>query len=164
MAIANPAAKIAHHIETGAFEFPYEVDARHAVAGHPLEWSFTPWDPDDASEARQRLHDRRVAEAAQRGEEPPPPPAEPDLNDEEREIIAEHRRKQAAAKDLIDAKAAEEAKKRDEETALDEARAVLASQPSLPPRRPQGRAPTKKPEPKPKPAPRVATENQFNEE
>lgn len=180
MPIASPTAKIAHHIVTGAFEFPYAVDAQQAVAGHPLEWSSRPWDPDEATEARKRLHESRVAEAEQRGEAPPAPLPEPDFTDEEREIITEHRKRQAEAKALLDAKEAEEAKKRDEEAALDQARAVLASQPSLPPRRP-GRPTTKvaaerdkatrdKIESDRKAAAadrdraRPATENQFNEE
>jgi hypothetical protein len=47
-------AKVAYHVEDGAVNFPYAVDAHSAVSRFPNEWSFTPWSKDGGSNRTRR--------------------------------------------------------------------------------------------------------------
>lgn len=51
MKIDSSMSATAYHIETGAFLFPYAIDAHSAVSRFPKEWSFTPWGKDGAPTA-----------------------------------------------------------------------------------------------------------------
>lgn len=136
MAQIRTDTKVVHHIDDGAKEV-YAVDAHSAVARHPLEWSFTPWDPEAAAANRAKLHEMRVAVAREEGRPEPEPPVEPELTDEERELLAAHRARVAEAKELLAVAEAEEAEKRDREAKIADAKAVLASSgPQIAPRKP----------------------------
>jgi hypothetical protein len=79
----NAMTTTAHHVNDGPKQM-YLTDARSAVARHPDEWSHEPWDPQAASEARKRLHDRKIAEAKAAGAPEPAPFVEPEYSDEDR--------------------------------------------------------------------------------
>lgn len=131
---AQGSAVTAHHVNDGPTVFPYETDARSAVALHPDEWSMTPWSPENASAARQRLHERQVEAARAQGREPPAPPTEPVMSDEDRAAFEEWKAAVAKAQAVRDAAAKEKAEQDAKAAELAEAEAVLASPP--PPRRP----------------------------
>lgn len=138
-AITALTASTAYHIDAGAFEFPYAVDANSAVARHPLEWSRTPWSDDDAQAARKRradAHAAAVQDAKARGlPEPSPPPPGPAplvLTPEEQAALDKFRADQAEAKKLVDAAAKEDADRAAKAQAVADARALLAQQPPTP--------------------------------
>jgi len=128
---SDPVQMTAHHINNGPVVM-YPVDARLAVAQHPDEWSLSPWSPEDASAARKRLHERRVAAAQAAGEDPPAPPAEPQMTDADRAEFEEWKAARAKAKQILDAAKAEEAKRLAKEEEISQAEAVLASPPPRP--------------------------------
>lgn len=133
MKIDTNMAAVAHHVETGPFEFPYAIDAHSAVARFPDEWSFAPWSEADASAARAARHERLTAQAAQDGlpaPAPPVPPPEP--TPEEKAAIDEDTKARADAAAIV--KAAEEAERKRVEEAekVGAAKALLASPPPRP--------------------------------
>jgi colicin import membrane protein len=126
----------AHHVNDGPVEM-YKVDARLAVANHPLEWSHEPWDPEKAAIARKRLHERKVAAAEAAGEHPPAAPVEPDMTDEDRAEFEEWKAARQKAKEIVDAAEKEKAEKAAKAAEIEQAEAVLKSPPPKPqPRRP----------------------------
>lgn len=46
--------KTAYHIGSGAKQFPFDVDADHAVTQHSAEWSFAPWPVEKTNAWRQK--------------------------------------------------------------------------------------------------------------
>jgi hypothetical protein len=118
---ANMSA-VAHHILTGAFTFPYAVDAHSAVSRFPDEWSHEPWSMEAIERARREA-----------GEELEP------LSPEEQEAIEEHARAVAEANERLAEvrrrKAAEKAEA--DQIAADEA--LVRSAPPQVARRPFGR-------------------------
>jgi hypothetical protein len=136
--IAPPPPRIAYHVDDGAFEFPYVVDARMAVGQHPDEWSWHPWTPERAEQAHLRLAEKhaRIQEAARKlGLPEPQAPKRPEpmaLTDEEQAALDDFRAAQAAAKERIRLRAEADARQRaaDEQAEADEA--LLKQQPPLP--------------------------------
>ncbi len=51
-----PATKTVHHIKDGPVSM-YEIDARHAVARFPKEWSNEPWPEDSEPQAAVTIPD-----------------------------------------------------------------------------------------------------------
>jgi membrane protein involved in colicin uptake len=86
----------AYHVTTGAFLFPYAVDAQHAISAHPLEWSETPWARADADASRKRLNEQNKADGL-------PPIAEPaPLSPEDQKALDEHNKAVAEAAKRLD--------------------------------------------------------------
>lgn len=118
-------SKVAYHITDGPFTFPYAIDANHAVAHHPREWSHAPWSREDEVAARR--------EAGQ---------PEVELSPEEQAAIDDHAKAVAEANERLKvAREKAEAKRLEaEQVAADEA--LVASAPPRPDpavRRPFGR-------------------------
>lgn len=115
----------AYHIIDGPVMFPYQVDARHAISNHPLEWRDSPWSASDTAAARAKAGFSEI-----------------ELTPEEQAAIDEHNRAVAEASERLAAfreKQAEE-KKLADQVAADEA--IVASAPPRPDptiRRPFGR-------------------------
>lgn len=148
MKIDATSSMVAYHVNDGATNFNYAVDAHSAVARHPLEWSLSPWSREDADAARKQMADRhaeQVEDAKARGTPMPAPlPPEPaPLTAEEQAALDEHAKAVAEANERLKAfreKQAEE-KALAEQVAADEA--LVASPPPQPdpnrPKRPFGR-------------------------
>lgn len=126
--IATPPPSVAHHIDTGAFEFPYAVDARMAVSHHPLEWSWEPWTPERTEQARTRLADKH----AKLGMPPPERPAPLVLTAEEQAALDEFRARQAEAAERVRLRNEADAKQRDADAQADADEALLRQAPPLP--------------------------------
>lgn len=131
MADISPMMTTAHHVTQGQVVM-YKVDAHSAAANFPDEWSLTPWDPQSADEARRRLHDRKVAEAREKGHPEPEPPVQVEMTDEERAEFEEWKaqRDAAAERKAERDKAEAEKRERDAQAAVDEA--ILQSSPPQP--------------------------------
>lgn len=140
--MANEAStmKTAYHIETGPHQM-YEIDANGAVAHHPAEWSFTPWELQDTNAYRQKRYEREAAEAKAAGRPEPIPPADLTLTDAEQADLDTDGQARADAAELVAQADAEEAKRKDREQAVAAARALLASPVSPPTPRLAGIAP-----------------------
>ena len=126
----------AYHIVTGAFVFPYAIDAQHAIGAHPLEWSETPWTADAAAAARQQLNERATASG-----EPPIPDPEP-LSAEDQAALDEHNKAVAAAAERLAAYRERKAKEKEEADQIAADEALVATPPPTPDptiRRPFGR-------------------------
>jgi hypothetical protein len=122
---------VAYHIVDGAVTFNYAVDARNAVSSHPLEWSMTPWSPDDAEAARAQL----------KADGKPVADPEP-LSPEDQAELDAYNKSVAEANDRLAAYRAKKAEEKAEadQVAMDEA--VVSSAPPRPDpsrRRPFGR-------------------------
>lgn len=147
--ISLGSAETAYHVDSGAFLFPYAVDARSAVSRHPAEWSMKPWSAADTTAARQaRIDAHKKAEAdAEANGLPKPQPLvlapviEPTMA-EAAEIDADAKARVDAA--ALIAAADEEARKQNEkDEKLAQARVLLQSAPPRPDpnvRRPFGRS------------------------
>lgn len=120
-----------YHVNDGPKQM-YLVDARMAASAHPEEWSMTPWAPDDASAARARLHDRRVAEAKAAGQQPPPDLVEPVLSDEDKAAFDEWKASRDKAQAVLDAAAKEQAEADAKTAALADAQAAADAPPPQP--------------------------------
>jgi hypothetical protein len=127
----------AYHVNDGAVRFPYAVDARHAIASHPLEWRDAPWSQADADAARRDAADRHAKETAEAKTlglpvpaPLPPPPPEP--TPEEQAAIMEHAAAVAEASTRLNKFYAEQAEKKkiEDQVAADEA--LIAAPPPRP--------------------------------
>lgn len=141
---------VAFHVIDGAVRFPYKVDARHAVAHHPLEWSLEPWDHKGTERGRRHVierHRRETEDAEARARakhfNAPMPlnlPDEVEITDEERAALDEHDRAVEEASERLKAfrekKAAEKAEA--DQIAADEA-LVRSPPPVVTGKRPFGR-------------------------
>lgn len=115
----------AFHIVTGAFTFPYAVDAQQAIGQHPLEWSAVPWTAERETTARARINERN-AELNQ-----PPLPELPPLSPEDQAALDEHNKAVSAAAERL---AEYHAKKAEERRIADQVAADEALVSSPPPR------------------------------
>jgi hypothetical protein len=129
--ISDSMMTTAFHVTDGPVEM-YGVDANHAVSRHPDEWSLTPWDPQTAAEARRRVHDRKVAEARDRGHAEPAPLVEVEMTEEDRVAFEEWKANRDAALERLAAVEREEAEKRERDTQIATDKAIVASAPPQP--------------------------------
>lgn len=127
----NQMMTTAHHVNDGAKQM-YLVDARMAVAQHPDEWSHQPWAPEDASAARQRLHERRVAQAKAVGDPEPEPPVEPELDEEDRRQFEEWKANRDKAAEIVAAAEKEQAEKDAKAAEIATAKAIVETPPPQP--------------------------------
>lgn len=118
---ANMSA-VAHHIIDGPVTFPYAIDAHHAAAHHPNEWSLEPWSASAMAKARQDM-----------GEELEP------LSDEEQAAIDEHARAVAEANERLKARREKLAAERAEADQVAADEALVKSPAPVPLKRPFGR-------------------------
>lgn len=136
--IAPPAPRTAYHVDHGAFDFPYPIDARMAVANHPNEWSWDAWTPERIEQARARLaaHHSNMKEAARNlGLPEPEAPKSPPLvalTPEEQEALDEFRKRQAEAKERIRLRQEAEAKQREADAQADADEEIVRQPPPLP--------------------------------
>jgi hypothetical protein len=105
----------AFHINDGAVLFPYAVDAQHAIA------------------ARQKMHDRNVAEAKARGEPAPAAPlAPPPLSPEDQAALDAHNKTVAESAARLKAYQEKKAKEKAEADQAAQDEAIVASLPPQP--------------------------------
>jgi hypothetical protein len=110
----------AYHIADGPKVFAHKMDAYHAVADHPLEWSHAPWTSATIAAARAKMearHAQEVEEATAQGLPMPPglPPPPPPLDPEDEAALAEHTKAVADANERLKVARARAARQQAEE-------------------------------------------------
>lgn len=140
MANEPSAMKTAYHVLTGPHQM-YEIDANGAVAHHPTEWSFEPWSLDETNAYRQAQYEREAAEARAAGRPEPTAPAPLELSDAQQTELDEAGQARAEAAEIVAKADAMEKEKREWETKVAAARALLATPLHPPPPQLAGIAP-----------------------
>jgi hypothetical protein len=130
--------KRAYHIDRGATDNMYAVDAEAAVANHPDEWAWVPFSTSARDNYRSKVqadHKKAVEEANAAGLPPPPPPAiQPDFTPTQAETRAmdDDARARERAAEIIRAAEEKERKQREEDEKVAAARALLKTPPPQP--------------------------------
>lgn len=117
----------AYHITDGATVFPYAIDAQHAIAQHPKEWSADPWSLAAMDAAREEAGKPAI-----------------EVSPEEQAAIDEHATAVAEANARLEARREKLAKEKAEADQATADELLVRSPPPMPdlnkPKRPFGRA------------------------